>query len=328
MLRLIPIALFCVAVSIAAKPPQLSIPASKPPQATVDIDATYKRALASESFLIWAGDVPQLATNFQFDENQKLPITISGPWHEGRHVTYEALQTPTRKQVEAALEKARATWKEEVAGSVTGKSWPPPSTRHDGDGLEAGPLPEGFDIAGMKRYKRASMTQEIFVLESGGRDYDKIIPKSRLDLHARDNRWLVSGGLLGIAGFRSDLYRNDTAANSREYVGDISVLNSLGYHQNNRGWRREFADGSKFLDVLSAGGEVFEIRQRLKESGKWRNSVIFTDEAARPKGYTGLTVACVSCHNAKDGAGTGPYAGPLVLGSDQTFSYPFAALEK
>jgi len=178
---------------MVAEPNPYSVVADK---ATINV--TFKRAVASDAFLVWLGEVPYLDVPNETAET----VTISGPWHNGRHTTYETLSSPTVEQIKAALEKARQAWKEEVAGSVMGKSWPPPSARHDDDGLEAGPLPEGFDIAGMKRYKRASMTQEIAVTN----DRDRISPVQRLALHARDQRWLVSGGLLGF-DFRSDLYR-------------------------------------------------------------------------------------------------------------------------
>ena len=254
-------------------------------------------------------------------------VALVGPWHNGRSVTYATLQSPTVEQIATALEAARRTWQAErqVSQTASPKGWPPANASGDSNLEGRGPWPDGLSFdESMKRYKRASVTQEIAVTNGS----DRITPVHRLDLHARDDRWLVSGGLLGIDGFRSDLYRNDIAANSREYVGNISVLNSLGYYQNNRGWRREFADGSKFMDVLSAAGKVFEIRQREKSGGKWSSEVVYEDETARPMGYTGLNRSCVSCHNAKDGAGTGPYAGPLVNGSDTVLSYPFRGLER
>ena len=171
----------------------------------------------------------------------------------------------------------------------------------------------------MKRYKRAAMTQEIAVTN----DRDRITPVHRLEVE--NKKWLVSGGMLGIEGWRSDLYKNDAKPN--EWIGDIQVLNSLGYMQPNRGWKREYPDGAKFLDVLSSKGKVFEVRQREKTEGKWHSSVIFDDEKARPLGYTGLTSSCISCHNAKDGAGTGGYAAGLVPGGDTILSDPFAKLE-
>jgi len=290
-------------------------PALKPPNVPDDF---YVHWLDSNTF-----SLPSKLAGIQGELGSKAEIyaPINGEWKR-----YATLSNPTIEQITTSLEAAHKSWKAEKAVSLKAspKSWPLPNALHDDDLSGAGPLPDGYVLPdGMKRYKRASMTQEIAVTD--GRD--RITPRSRISLHARDARWLVSGGLLGF-DFRSDLYRNNTAATAREYVDNIDVWNGRNYQQN-RGWRREFPDGSKFLDVLSnTAGKVFEIRQREKAEGRWNSEVIYENESARPEGYSGLTKSCVSCHNAKDGAGTGPYAGPLVLGSDTVFSVPFAALER
>ena len=337
-----------MAMMLLAQPPAVPDgPPVVPELADLEI-ATRLKAEPDDSFRVYWLDSSTFTRASRIDSvtgDLGNRVNISGPWHNGRFVIYATLSSPSIEQVKAALAKARATWAAEKAVSQTAapKGWPLPSAGEtvEPDLERRGPWPSDLTFPdGMQRYKRAAYTQEIAV--TNGRD--RITPIERIALHVRDARWLVSGGLLGT-DFRSDLYRNAIAANAREYTDDITVSNGGdvtyfdGFRriiridrgvatQENRGWRREFPDGSRLMDVLSSAGKVFEVRQRLKEAGKWKSSVLFEDEKARPKGYTGLTVSCASCHNAKDGPGTGPYAGPLVTGSDSTFSVPFHALEK
>lgn len=189
----------------------------------------------------------------------------------------------------------------------------------DDDNLATGPWP--MSVAkpeGLQRYKRAQYTQEIAVTN----DRDRITPVHRLAL---DPKWHQSGGMEGVTAYRSDLYRL-FPFEPRAYVGNIGVLNSFGHIQQNRGWRREFPDGTRFDDVLSntETGKVFEHRMATKSAGVWTRKVIFRDEAHRPAGYVGLTQTCSSCHDA---AGSGGYAVGLVPGSDTVLSFPFSALE-
>lgn len=262
------------------------------------------------------------------DRPQSQTVYIVGPWHNSREAVYASLQSPTRQQIEAALAQAREEWaaaQRTVSRSAIPFVWPLPSAGEtvDPDLTRRGPWPKVLEfIEGMKRYKRASYTQEIAVTN----DRDRITPVHRTQLENKD--WMQSGGMIGIEGYRSDLYRNSVAQNGVEsWIGNISVKNSLGYFQENRGWVALYPEGARFWDVLSntKTGNVFEIRQRLKEEGRWRNSVIFTDEKERPAGYTGLTKSCVSCHSQ---AGSGGYATGLVPGADQTLSIGFKALEK
>ena len=80
-----------------------------------------------------------------------------------------------------------------------------------------------------------------------------------------------------------------------------------------------------FIDALSYEGKPFEIRQREKKNGRWDSSILFRDKAARPPGYTGLKLACSTCH---DEAGTGGYGVGLVPGGDGVLSDPFPDLER
>jgi len=242
-------------------------------------------------------------------------VVVSVPWTDdkGARMTWERTEVgKTPREVAGELK----------AVSRLANPFPVlPSARHD-DNLEvAGPWPSQLEKPkGFVRYKRANYTQDIAVTN----DVDRVYAVPRSGLLAK---WHQSGGLEGIDTdeFRSDLYKNEKAAQVRTFVADIQVKNSLGYFQPNRGYKRQYPDGSKFLDVLSnKDGKVFEIRQREKLESAWDNTILFKDEKARPVGYTGLKVACASCHSE---AGTGSYASGLVPGGDETLSDPITPLE-
>jgi len=167
-----------------------------------------------------------------------------------------------------------------------------------------------------KRFEPAIYTQEIAV--TNGRDrIDKV---EITDLP--DRRWHQSGGMQGIdrSLWKSEKYRSIPGGVEPNWIANISVRNSLGYMQNNRGIVRQYPDGTRFDDVLSnADGKVFEHRVREKKDGRWKSTVVYSDPAARPKGYEGLKVTCASCH---DQAGTGNYAAGLVPGGDTILSDP------
>lgn len=307
------------------------------PQSVLDADYDYtraqNRAIEKDQFLVtWVGEPPafemdntETAYSSPWADYRSGDVTISGPAADGKRIYYATISRPTRQQVQAALAQAANQLASERSARLkaTPFPFPPSSARHD-DNLEAaGPWPEGLDRPDdMQRYRRAHYTQSIAVVN----DRDSITPVDRGALP--EKKWLMSGGLLGFEGFRSDLYRNSTASRAVPFIANIDVLNSLGYIQQNRGWRRVYPDGSRFMDVLSKNGKVFEVRERRKESGVWKSEVIFEDEKARPIGYTGLGLKCSSCHNGTDGPGTGGYAVGLVPGSDTVFSDPFPALEK
>lgn len=171
---------------------------------------------------------------------------------------------------------------------------------------ETVPLPEGA-----VKYKEETKTQSIFVLDN--RDVIEIVPISRLE-----KKWHQSGGMEGVEGVVSDKYKT-LPSKPKQYVANIAVKNSFNSYQDNRGIKREYADGSRFDDVLSYRGVVFEHRMREKRGGKWSSKVVYSDDDARPKGYTGLTATCASCHEQ---AGTGGYAVGLVPGGDTVLSDP------
>jgi hypothetical protein len=167
---------------------------------------------------------------------------------------------------------------------------------------------------GMRKLKvTAKYTQSIYKLN----DTDTI---DAVRISSLEEKWHTSGGMLGVPRklWHSDKYYL-IPGEIRHWVGTISVKNSLGYYQENRGIKREYPDGTRFDDVLSSGGIVFEHRSRRKVKGKWESSILYEDKQARPKGYTGLTSTCASCHNK---AGTGGYAVGLVPGGDTVLSDP------
>lgn len=173
-------------------------------------------------------------------------------------------------------------------------------------------------LGNAKPYKRATMTQEIATTNNRPR----ITPRSRLDVE--NSEWHQSGGMLGVKGWRSIVYKEKGA---EPFQARIPVLNSFGYYQNELGWVRRYPDGTKFFDRLinEKTGKTFELRQAVKEDGAWKRTVVYRDKSQYPDGYTGLNKSCASCHN--NGPGTGNYAGPLATGSDGIFSDPVPALE-
>lgn len=168
--------------------------------------------------------------------------------------------------------------------------------------------------SGAREYKATVWTQNISVLDG----YDRIAWARITDLEAK---WHGSGGLVKLKGWRSDKYRYIPVPGVKHWVGDIQVLNSLGYYQANRGILRSYPDGTRFDDVLTntQTGKVFEHRTRTKVNGRWRSTVPYADGSQRPQGYEGLRQSCASCHNQ---AGSGGYAVGLVPGGDGVLSDP------
>lgn len=162
-----------------------------------------------------------------------------------------------------------------------------------------------------KRFEGTPWTQEIAVTN----DKDRITRVRRADLELK---WQVPGGMEGVQGWRVEKYRH-VPDKVRSWIGDISVKNSLGYMQNNRGVKREYPVGTRFDEVLSTDKGVFEHRVAEKGEKGWKRYVAFTDESARPARYKGLEQSCASCH---DKAGTGGYATGLVPGGDTIISDP------
>lgn len=166
---------------------------------------------------------------------------------------------------------------------------------------------------GAREYKAERLTQAIYVLND--RHTIERLPTT-------DPRWLAPGGLEGLSGWTSRLYRTLPGGKKPAYaVKEIQVENSFGHKQPNRALTRSYPDGTRFDEVLSGkGGKVFEHRMRRKEGGKWESRTLYSDRLARPEGYKGLEgKACASCHNE---AGTGKYDDGLVPGGDTVLSDP------
>lgn len=172
------------------------------------------------------------------------------------------------------------------------------------------PMPKG-----MVKYKSEKYTQSIFRIDN----QDAI--RKVLIINLEDKKWLQSGGMRGIKGWRSDKYKLIPEKPSY-WLDDIKVKNGIGpnTHQNNLGLKRKYAEGTRFDDVLSNDKNVvFEHRSRRKIYGNWRSSILYYNIEARPAGYKGLSITCISCHRE---AGTGKYAVGLVPGGDTILSDP------
>lgn len=188
----------------------------------------------------------------------------------------------------------------------------------DDDGKATGPWPKTISREGFERYVPARYTQSIATRDNA----------PAIDAVHRSNlkmEWQVPGGMEGVDGWSSDLYRYVPKGWQREWTAHLPVLNSFGNFQTELGWTRAYPDGTVFMDVLSNEGKVFEARIAEKQEGKWERYVAYRDTASYPSGYTGLTKTCASCHQQ---AGTGGYGVGLVPGADTIISDPFPALEK
>jgi hypothetical protein len=183
------------------------------------------------------------------------------------------------------------------------------------------------DIPGRK-YDGAKFTQSISVLN----DRDRIEPAPILKMP--DRRWHQPGGMEGVTGWRSERFRFlPDGHRVRAWIGNVEVENSIRtgrlkadgtpehFKQHNRALLRSYPDGTRFDELLvnADTGDVFEHRVRLKKDGKWLSEVYHKDEGAFPKGYSGLTASCSSCHAE---AGTGKYDAGLVPGGDTVLSDP------
>lgn len=97
------------------EPPIPYTPPDPPKRELTKAERIYAQAVREERFLIWLGDEPCFSCTSGAGR-ASLTITISGPWHNGRHLTYATLPTPTQFEVETALAKAKATWAAERKG--------------------------------------------------------------------------------------------------------------------------------------------------------------------------------------------------------------------
>lgn len=180
-------------------------------------------------------------------------------------------------------------------------------------------------IEGLERYAPAKYTQSI-VTRNNAPAIDAV-HRSALSME-----WQVPGGMEGVSGWSSDLYRYVPEGWQRQWTARLPVLNSFGNFQYELGWTRAYPDGTVFMDVLSNAetGKVFEARIAEKNNGAWDRYVAYRDAGQYPAGYEGLKRSCASCHEGghAKAPGTGGYGTALISGSDGIYSDPFPALER
>jgi hypothetical protein len=169
------------------------------------------------------------------------------------------------------------------------------------------PIPPHLTIfADMERYTSARMTQRSFRVQSG---MINAVPRTVLA-----NKWLVPGGLDGVRGWKSTLYR------SRDRNAPV-VLAPVepGVFGTAITYQRPYRNDVDFADILrNDAGKIFEIRVAEKRDGKWDRYVAYRNKAAQPVGYVVLrSKDCQSCHEK---AGSAEYAGAAIPGSDTIFS--------
>ena len=325
---------------LRVSPPRPNEPAPKP--LYHDHESGQAEAARDGKFLVvWVGGEPaglaDGAVNARVNELKDCDdgdVLISGPWPDGKRYTFAHLRGADPKRVANVLADVKEKYAA-AAGEVQARraipfdDRPRPATV-DREDLGRGPWPDDFDFpADMERYESARMTQLVasttFPHISHAGDFQNPVPRTVLD-----EKYRVNGGMVGIKGVRSDVYRNEASKGVRHWLGLITVKNSAQYTQPVTAWKTEFPEGSKFMDVLSKDGKVFEIREREKFLGRWRYSVAYEDPDARPKGYSGkIAQSCVSCHKNAGGADVedANYNGGLPPGGDQTFSVPIPAME-
>lgn len=182
------------------------------------------------------------------------------------------------------------------------------------------PWPAGLPFpTGAQRYAPSKFTQRTF-------NKGIIEPVRRAELKMK---WQVPGGMEGVRGWRSDLYRYVPDGYQDSWKAWIAVFNGSN-DQDEVAWTRSRPEGTFYMDVLSHKGKVFEVRVRERDKDyagnlKWSSFISFRDPESRPPGYVALTSKdCAGCHNE---AGTGGYGVGLVPGGGTVLSDPFPSLE-
>lgn len=165
----------------------------------------------------------------------------------------------------------------------------------------------------MEPYARARRSQISFRRWQG---FIAPFPRSRLD-----PKWNTPGGLIGVSGWSSRLYRTK-GTKAREFL----IRQDPGDSSSTVTWDRSYPDGTAFADVLrNDKGKIFEIRLAEKLDGVWDRYVAYRNRDARPHGYAppGREM-CVACHRK---AGRSEYGEAANPGGDDVFSDPMEALE-
>ncbi len=215
---------------------------------------------------------------------------------------------PTPKPVPPPMPKTKI-WKQKTPAEQDAITLPTPKV---GEEASANKWDKWLLPIGAEKFEPTRVTQSIYTTDGFTQDHI-----DRVSIASLERKWQISGGMEGIAGVVSEKYKS-LPSPPKEEIGLITVANRLpSGSQQNYGLKRTYADGSRFDDVLSYAGRVFEHRFREKKDGKWQSKVLFTDEQARPPGYSGLTVTCASCHKQ---AGSGLYNSALIPGSDTVLS--------
>ena len=167
-------------------------------------------------------------------------------------------------------------------------------------------------LAALEQYQSATKTQVTFRRVTG-----YIAPADRSLV---EERWNVPGGLLGVRGWTSALFRSQHRP--RVFLARQSPYSDVDAVT----WYREYPNGTTFADVLqNDAGEVFEARIAEKRGGKWDRYVAYRNAAHRPAGYLPpKRSACESCHSQ---TGIAVYGGAAIPGGDGVFSDPYHHLE-
>lgn len=174
--------------------------------------------------------------------------------------------------------------------------------------------PVGLSFIGdLERYTPAKNTQHTTRRWSGGLGS---VSRSSVEI-----KWNVPGGLVGVSGWKSTLYRSKIRA--RVYLGRADANDSVSAVT----WHRSYPDGATFADVLrNDAGQMFEVRVAEKVNGEWRRYVAFKDVEARPHGYAPQTSRqCAACHVM---AGAVEYGAAAIPGGDTVLSDPFDDVER
>lgn len=133
-------------------------------------------------------------------------------------------------------------------------------------------------------------------------------------------KWNAAGGLLGVTGWTSALYKKASASVGLGYVDEAVVFSPIV-------WQPKYEDGSVFADVLrNDRGRVFEVRVAEKQGGAWDRYVAYRNPSEYPAGYVPIKrSSCVACHSE---AGNTLYGGkPAVPGGDTVISDPIPQVE-
>lgn len=176
-------------------------------------------------------------------------------------------------------------------------------------------------LRGMTRYRQTRYSQNVATVSNvptirpQRTDADDVGLNFHMVNPNRLSPYAGPAGMDGLSGWISETYYQ-IPARIKTWTGRVEIFQ--GGMLPKRQWR--YPDGSRFVEVLSHGGAVFEVRQRVKTADGWKSSVPYRYAAAYPDGYTGkLAKSCNECHSK---AGASEQYGITVRGDDGVFSYP------